>query len=47
LSGLRVGELRGQQHIGVKAEVGECGVDERLKVLAGQQVSDICLEERP
>ena len=47
LADLRVGALRRQQHVGVQAEVGERGVDERLHELARQQVGDVGLEERP
>ena len=46
LTDLRVDELRRQHHVGVQAEVGERGVDERLHELAGQQVGEVGLEER-
>ena len=47
LADLRVGALRRQQHVGIQAEVGERGVDERLQELAGQQVGDVALKNGP
>ena len=47
LADLRVGALGRQQHVGIQAEVGERGVDERLHELARQQVGDVGLKNGP
>ena len=41
-----VDQLRGQQHVGVQTQIGECRVDERLGELAGSEVDQGGLEER-
>ena len=47
LAGRRVDELRRQQHVGIQPQIGERRVDERLGELAGNQVDQGGLEERP
>ena len=42
-----VDEIRRQQHAGIKTQVGERGVDERLGELSRREVHQRCLEERP
>ena len=41
-----VDQFRGQQHVGIKAEIGECRIDERLGELARSEVDQGGLEER-
>jgi hypothetical protein len=45
LADLRIRALRRQQRRWIQAEIGECGVDERLNKLAGDKVGYVALEE--
>ena len=47
LAGLRVGQLRRQQHVRVQAQVGERRVDERLHELPGNRLATYALKNGP